>query len=65
MEQNPHCPCKQTKSKQKQDQARHIHIQIDLAFYCLIWLSNNAMVTIKDALTVWGQRQNEDFLSIK
>ena len=42
-----------TKLKQKQNKSRHI--QIDHPFYCSIYPTNNAMVSLKDGFTVWRQ----------
>ena len=40
------------------------HIQIDHAFYCSIYPTNNAVVSLKDGFTVQRQSQKEDYLSI-
>ena len=40
------------------------HMQIDLALYCSIQLTNSAMLSLKDGVTVWSQSQKKDFLSI-
>ena len=38
-------------------------IQIEHSFHCLIYPTNNTMVSLKDGFTVWRQSQKEDFLS--
>ena len=38
-------------------------IQIEYSFHCLIYPTNNTMVSLKDGFTVWRQSQKEDFLS--
>ena len=38
---------------QKNNKTKSRHIQIDHVFYFSIYLSNHAMVSLKDALTVW------------
>ena len=48
MEQQPNRACEQTNSKQKQNQVTR-HIQINLALYCSIQPTSNAMVSLKDA----------------
>ena len=62
MEQQPDRACEQTKSKQNKTKSRDI--QTDHAFYCSIWPTKSAMVSLKDDFTVWRQSQKEDFLSI-
>ena len=50
--------------KQKQKKTKPRHIQIDHAFYCSIYPTSNAMVSLKDVFTVWRQSQKKDFLPI-
>ena len=40
-----------------------VFIQIEHSFHCLIYPTNNTMVSLKDGFTVWLQSQKEDFLS--
>ena len=49
---------------QNKSKTKSRHIQIDHAFYCSIYPINNAMVSLKDGLTIWHQSQKEDFLPI-
>ena len=45
--------------KQKHKNKKPHYIQIDDAFYCSIYATNSAMVSLKDGFTVWRQRQKE------
>ena len=40
------------------------HIQIDHEFYCSIYPTSNATVSLKDGFAVWRQSQKKDFLPI-
>ena len=40
------------------------HIQIDHKFYCSIYPTSNATVSLKDGFAVWLQSQKKDFLPI-
>ena len=64
MQQQSHREGEQTKSKQKQIKIKSRHIQIDRAFYCSIYPTNSAMVSLKNDFTVWHESQLEDFLLI-
>ena len=39
------------------------HIQSDHMFYCSIYLTNNAMVSLKDGFTAGRQSQKKDFFA--
>ena len=49
---------------QNQNKTKLRHIQIDHALYYSIQPTNNAIVSLKDGLTIWRQSQKEDSLSI-
>ena len=61
MEEQPHRAFEQNHNKNK---TKSCHIRIDLAFYCSIEPTKNAMVSLKDGFAVSRQSQNKDFLSI-
>ena len=47
------------KQKQNKSKTKSRHIQIDQAFYCLIYPTNIAMVSLMDGFTVWRQNQKD------
>ena len=46
---------------QNKNKSKSRHIQIDHAFYCSIYPTKNAMISLKDGFTVSSHCQKEDF----
>ena len=67
MEQHPPCACEWTKSNKNKKQKyinKAKHIQTDHKFYSLIYPTSNAMVSLRDDFSVWGQSPKGYFLPI-